>query len=436
MKRITNYFLGILTISIVTIYMLYHKELSLYLFPDNLDRIGELTKLLLSIIGGLGIFYGLIISNKRALITEKSVLKQGEQIELARKSQIDERFKNAVEHLGNDKEPIILGGVAELVQIAKEDQEKYSEVVFNILCSYIRSKTNIDTQESSNFNPTIIKTILNYLFKIDDKNPFKGLNADLSNTNLLGQDIDTCDFTGANLSSTYLSSVSNSIFEECNLNGAIIRTSSFTNNILNGASLYDAFFTMVEFKNSEFKSRTQEQKIFLSAKFTNCKFINFSFDDTNFFQSNFVCCIFKNCTFKNSDIMESKFVLSSLSNCDFSQINVLASIDFRGSVFNEISFNKKLIHCNFSGTRIDKPESIFISFDGFIEKFYSNENKVHQSSFPNTTLVKCNFSPFAIEDERDIKNIMEELVKTDKIRNQQVKGDKNTETPVPNNTYM
>src|ERR1035437_3712862 len=117
MKKISDSFLVILTITIVVIYFLYHNEISLFLFPDNNDRVGELTKLLLSILGGIGVLYGLLISNRRALITEKSVIIQGEQIELARKSQIDERFKNAIEHLGNEKEPIILGGVSELVQI-------------------------------------------------------------------------------------------------------------------------------------------------------------------------------------------------------------------------------------------------------------------------------------------------------------------------------
>jgi len=80
---------------------------------------------------------------------------------LSLKAQIDERFKNAIEHLGSDKEPIILGGIAELHQIAKEDCKKYAEVVFNILCSYIRTETSIYNKNADDINSTAISTIIN-----------------------------------------------------------------------------------------------------------------------------------------------------------------------------------------------------------------------------------------------------------------------------------
>ncbi|BDD10090.1 hypothetical protein FUAX_25220 [Fulvitalea axinellae] len=52
---------------------------------------------------------------------------------------VEERFKNAIEHLGSDKDPIVLGGIYALHDIAKEN-ESYREPVFNILCGMIRSE--------------------------------------------------------------------------------------------------------------------------------------------------------------------------------------------------------------------------------------------------------------------------------------------------------
>lgn len=413
MKKFGDFLLAILALTVIVVYFFYHSEISLYLFPENKDRVGELTKLLLSILGGIGIFYGLIISSRRALITEKSVNKQGEQIELARKSQIDERFKNAIEHLGNEKEPIILGGVSELIQIAKEDREKYSEVVFNILCSYIRSETNINSKTANDFNSTVIRTIINYLFKIDSKNPFNGLEADLSNSNLSGQNLDFCDFTGANFRFALLGSISNSMFDECDLGKAQIKTSFFKNNSLTGVKLHQTSFSMVEFEDKEFKSKTLTKKNeLLKANFTHCKFINVSFDERDLYQSNFICCIFRNCTFNNLTIIESKFLLSNLYNCDFTNIEIFKSVDFRGSVFNSVKLNDFISESIFKGCRTDKPENIFIMIEKYIDKSLTINTKIDESFSTKTIFNKCDFSKFTDSDVKEIKELITEIEET------------------------
>lgn len=416
MKKVGDFILAVIAITVVVVYLFYHKEISFYLFPNNNDRIGELTKLLLSILGGFGVFYGLIISNRRALITEKSVIKQGEQIELGRKSQIDERFKNAIEHLGNEKEPIILGGVLELVQIAKEDREKYSEVVFNILCSYIRSETSIYTKTANDFYPTVIWTILNYLFKIESKNPFKGLKGDLSSSNLYGQNLDLCDFTDTNFSFAYLGSISNSIFDDCELGKAEIKTSFFTNNSLSGAKLHETSFSMIEFNNIEFRSKKPSVKNELIAShFTHCKFINVSFDNRDLYQSNFIGCIFDNCTFRNLSIIGSKFLLSNFHNCDFTNTNFIKSTDFRGSVFSAVKFNYYLTECNFNGCRIDEPEKIFIIIEKYLDKSLTVTTKINELFSPSAILDKCDFSRFTTSDVQEIKELIKTTEETKKL---------------------
>ena len=100
-KKNILYFTGITVFIFLSIIIgLYYCKIAFWLFPNNLDRNGEFVKLILSILGGIGILYGLFISYRRTLITERSVKMQGEaiqkqseQLELSRKSQIDERFK-------------------------------------------------------------------------------------------------------------------------------------------------------------------------------------------------------------------------------------------------------------------------------------------------------------------------------------------------------
>ena len=51
-----------------------------------------------------------------------------------------ERLKNAIEHLGHDKDSVRLGGAYELFHLA-EDIEDLRQTAFEILCAHIRQMT-------------------------------------------------------------------------------------------------------------------------------------------------------------------------------------------------------------------------------------------------------------------------------------------------------
>jgi len=63
------------------------------------------------------------------------------QTDIAKRQSAAEHFKNAVEHLGSEKQPIVLGGVHALHNLAVENPKDYSKPVFEILCSFIREET-------------------------------------------------------------------------------------------------------------------------------------------------------------------------------------------------------------------------------------------------------------------------------------------------------
>jgi len=278
MKKLINV---LFIFAIFALIILYFGEISTFLFPSNEDRAGELVKLVLSVLGGLCVFYGLYINLKRTKATEKSVRIQGEQINLALKSQIDERFKNAIEHLGSEKEPIILGGVAELHQIAKEDSNKYAEVVFSILCSYVRSNTN--KKNTNHTFPAVISTIISNLFKRVENNPYKSLIADLSFSNLRGQNIDNCDFKNANLSFCGFHHIENSILDNADLGSSEIHGITFKNNSLRGVKLFHTKIIFTNFKDATLKSlQSNNDNNNLAVRCVHCKFINVSFDDITY----------------------------------------------------------------------------------------------------------------------------------------------------------
>lgn len=283
------------------------ETFAVWLYPEEPNRNAELMKILLTVLGGLGILYSLFLSYKRAKANDRSIQlqgmaisKQSEQLALSRKSQIDERFKNAVEHLGSDKEPIILGGVVELNQIARENPKDYAEVVFNILTSYIRSTTNIYTKKADDFNPTIIQTIIDYLLrgKESEDFPYDGLKCNLSHSNLKSVDLQEIDFTDADLSFC--------------LFPMKLLGSNFCNSKLSKAD-----FSVARIKNCDFSGADLHDTLFHLAEIDHCTFHSIEMYSTKFINSNISDCQFSHATLSNCH-----FLISILQRCDFTSCNI------------------------------------------------------------------------------------------------------------------
>lgn len=61
-------------------------------------------------------------------------------IAVTREGQLTERFSRAIEHLGNDKPDVRLGGIYALERIARNSREDHGPV-FDVLTAYIREHT-------------------------------------------------------------------------------------------------------------------------------------------------------------------------------------------------------------------------------------------------------------------------------------------------------
>ena len=147
----------------------------------------ELARFVGYIIGGLLAVGQVIASNRRATAAEKTA-------ESMEKGNVAERFKNAIEHLGNESSSVRLGGVYALHHIAQEEVN-YRERVFEILCAHIRETTTVESYKQ---RPTVpgkdcneptaeIQSILNLLFVSESgKEIYKGNQADLQRAHLQG----------------------------------------------------------------------------------------------------------------------------------------------------------------------------------------------------------------------------------------------------------
>ena len=170
----------------------------------------ELARFVGYIIGGLLAVGQVIASNRRATAAEKTA-------ESMEKGNVAERFKNAIEHLGNESSSVRLGGVYALHHIAQEEVN-YSERVFEILCAHIRGTTSDKDKyeprqiaDTPLVQPSIeIASILKLLFVADKgKEIYCGFKAILENSNLeraslYRAKLRNADLRAVNLKNTWL----------------------------------------------------------------------------------------------------------------------------------------------------------------------------------------------------------------------------------------
>lgn len=413
-KRFSKFLLGVIisTILLIMIFKIdivreYYEVFASWLFPENSDRNGELFKIGLSIFGGLGILFGLYISLRRAKAIEDGVRKQGkainlqsDQIELTRRSQTDERFKNAIEHLGSENEPIILGGIAELNQIVKEYESEYSEIVFNILISYIRSNAK------KKKNTTVLQTIVNNLFENSDKNPYRSYKANLRGSDLIGVEFNNLILDNSDLSKCKLSIVKNTSFKNVDLQYSHFFFGEVNNVDFFGAKMNNTFFFGGSMGNLNFNIEME----FSNVGFFDLKIENISFNNCNIHDWLFIACDFHKSTFNKTDILYSKFPLCNFEIVEFKNVNSFCKNDFRGAYFNPVIMeNIILIDSDFKGVRNEN--EFKLAFRDKSKELLKYETNYEGIEMKNLNFHKCQTGKLEINDLDEIFAILDKYLK-------------------------
>lgn len=189
-KIIIKFSIVIFLIGIILVFVFF-QSIAEFLFNSG-DPNGEFVKVILSVFGGLGLFYGLWINSQRI----KAQNKQNKLVEDRNQDQksydADKRFGEAIGYLGDSNTSIVLGGIYSLYQLAKED-DRYKPIVAGLFTSYIRENSGIlyhklDKERLINRSfvkakpPIQIETIISLLFS--NNNCFNGEFLDLSNSTI------------------------------------------------------------------------------------------------------------------------------------------------------------------------------------------------------------------------------------------------------------
>ena len=216
--------------------------------------------------GGILIALQALMSYKRAKAMEKTseaqadaAKAQADSVSKTEQGQRQDRLKNAIEHLGHEKDSVRLGGAYELFHLA-EDTENLRQTVLDILCAHIRQTTGeIKYREAHKSKPSEeVQSLLKLLF-VQEHEIFKGLHIDLQGSWLNGADLKGARLEEAVLTEAHLqeAQLDKAHLQRAKLSQAYLQGAFLSRTYLQGASLIQAYL------QGAFLLRTRLQGAFL-----------------------------------------------------------------------------------------------------------------------------------------------------------------------------
>ena len=193
--------------------------------------------------GGVLVALQALMSYKRAKAMEKTseaqadaAKAQADAVSKTEQGQRQDRLKNAIEHLGHEKDSVRLGGAYELFHLAKDTleedaKEKLSQTVLDILCAHIRQTTGESKyRETNKSEPSEeIQSLLTLLF-VQEHKVFKGCHI-----NLQGSWLNGAELKGARLEEAVLTGAH---LQEAQLDEAHLQRAKLSQAYLQGAFLF------------------------------------------------------------------------------------------------------------------------------------------------------------------------------------------------------
>jgi len=212
-------------------------------------------KLFLQFLGGIIILYGLYLTYRRIKALENNVI-------IATESQITERFSKAVEHLGNEKLEIRLGGIYALERIAHDSLKDHFSIM-EILTAFVRENAKLEEKEK--LRPLKEKSQKEQIDELLDFRVIKPLTdieailTVIGRRNWIKEENDRdfkLDLGMTDLEGIYLGkgNFENTIFWQSNLRSANLNEANFSGSILVRANLERSFVYKTNFKNCNLQS--------------------------------------------------------------------------------------------------------------------------------------------------------------------------------------
>ena len=196
--------------------------------------------------GGVLLALQALMAYKRAKALEETARAQATATEEQAKAnqnteqgQRQERLKNAIEHLGHDKDSVRLGGAYELFHLA-EDTKGLRQTVLDILCAHIRRTTGEgEYRKKYKAKPSEeVQSLLTLLF-VQDHEVFRGLRINLQGSWLNGANLEQARLVRAVLTRAHLqrAALSDANLQGTNLGGVHLQEARLWRASLQGADL-------------------------------------------------------------------------------------------------------------------------------------------------------------------------------------------------------
>ncbi|MCY4387500.1 MAG: pentapeptide repeat-containing protein [Desulfurellaceae bacterium] len=189
--------------------------------------------------GGVLLALQALIANRRAKAMEDTARAQVQANQNTERGQRQERLKNAIEHLGHDKDSVRLGGAYELFHLA-QDTKDLRQTVLDILCAHIRRTTGeAEYRKTYKSQPSEeIQSLLTLLF-VQEHEAFKGLQINLQGSWLNGANLERACLVRAVLTGAHLQRaiLSDANLQGTNLGGAYLQEARLWRVSLQGATL-------------------------------------------------------------------------------------------------------------------------------------------------------------------------------------------------------
>ena len=185
--------------------------------------------------GGILLALQAVIANRRARALEDTVLN-------TERGQRQERFKNAIEHLGHQSVSVRLGGAYELFHLAEDTTDEAKDLrqtVLDILCAHIRRTTGETEYQETKYKwkpSEEVQSLLTLLF-VQEHKVFKGCHINLQGSWLNGANLKRAHLQGSNLVEAYLQGTE---LQEAKLHGANLVEASLQEAELGGAHMHGA----------------------------------------------------------------------------------------------------------------------------------------------------------------------------------------------------
>ncbi|MCT4587774.1 MAG: pentapeptide repeat-containing protein [Carboxylicivirga sp.] len=270
----------------------------------------------ITVFGVIGLIINISINNNR-------LVNQQQQINLQSKSERNNRFQKAIELLGNLHESARIGGIQSLFHLGMEYPAEFKELVFNVLCSHIRTSTNNPTYKNiySNKPSNEIITLINILFKKREKNEFsfKEFKADLNGSYLQGLELRNAEINNANL-------------EHVNFNSSSFYKTDFINSKFNRNDFSSSKLQKCDFSSSILSN--------VNLTFTHCNKVNFN---DSFIEQTRVSGSQYSSSFIGTNILNCHIGMTELYQCKLLGTNISGGTTFFKSLFEETQIHSSLL---------------------------------------------------------------------------------------------